>query len=321
MDDDVPGSDVTLLPVGMGIGDLDDARLAGILRLLEVDPADREAIRRWRDQLTVADRDRITTIAGRLRAGIGDWFGVWERGVFAGGEGIDDRLGQGALPLFALLVTAPDVHAEHRRRRIDPTVSWHTLADLGQQMRVCRRVHGTASLATGGWLANAWSDGFAWLGRLQFELTRSPDGEVVYGVHIPDTGPLRPDEVDASFAWAMRFFAEHYPEVDPAPRFFECDSWLLDPQLSVIVPGSNMARFQQRWDIVGATESDRSGLFFGFGVEPDGPGVTADPGFLATLPTGSRLHRGLVELWRSGGHVMSCRGRIPLDRLVRGAGQ
>lgn len=321
MDDHVLGDDDDLLPVGMGIDDLDETRLARILHLLQVDPDDQEAARRWRERLGVDDRARIGVLAARLRAGIGDWLGVWDREVFAGGDGLDNRLGHGVLPLFALLLTAPDVHAAHLRRGIDPALSWHTLSDLGQQLRVCRRVHGVASLATGEWLANAWSDGFAWLGRLQFELTRSPDGEVVYGVHIPDTGPLRPDDVDAAFAGAVPFFAEHYPEARPAPRFFECDSWLLDPQLSRIVPGSNMAHFQQRWDIIASTASDRSGLFFGFGIEPDGPDVTADPGFLATLPTGSRLHRGLVDLWRSGGHVMSCRGRIPVDRSIRGTGQ
>ncbi|MDA8440358.1 MAG: acyltransferase domain-containing protein [Propionibacterium sp.] len=321
MDDDAPGGGGGPLPVGMGIADLDETRLARILQLLEVDAADREATRRWRDRLTGDDRARIGVLASRLRDGIGDWLGVWDRRVFDGGEELDNRLGHGVLPLFALLLTAPDVHATHLRRGIDPALSWHTLSDLGQQMRVCRRVHGVASLATGGWLANAWSDGFAWLGRLQFELTRSPDGEVVYGVHIPDTGPLRAADVDAAFAWAVRFFADHYPEVHPPPRYFECDSWLLDPQLSRIVPGSNMAHFQQRWDIVESVESDRSGLFFGFGIEPPSPGVTADPRFLDTLPTGSRLHRGLVELWRSGGHVMSCRGRIPVDRSIRGADQ
>lgn len=299
----------------------DPARLRELMHLLDVDPVDQDAVLRWRGHLTGADLERIAVLSDRLRAGIGDWLGVWQREVFAGGEGIDSRLGHHVLPLFALIATAPDVHAAHRRRGIDSEQSWHTLSDLGQQLRVCRRVHGVPSLATGSWLANAWSDGFAWLGRLQFELTRSPDGEVVYGVHIPDTGPLLPEEVDAAFAEAARFFPQYYPEADPAPRFFECDSWLLDPQVAAAVPGSNMALFQQRWEIVESAESDRSGLFFGFGIEPAHPGVTADPAFLDSLPTGSRLHRGLVDLWRSGGHVMSCRGRVPLDRLGLRPGQ
>ncbi|HET9128528.1 MAG TPA: acyltransferase domain-containing protein [Propionibacteriaceae bacterium] len=299
----------------------DTPRLLELLRLLEVDQVDRDAILLWREELTGADGERIDELAERLRAGIGDWFGVWDREVFSGDAGLDSRLGDNVLPLFALLATAPDVHAAHLRRGVPAELSWHALSDLGQQLRVCRRVHGVPSLATGPWLANAWSDGFAWLGRLQFELTRSPDGETVYGVHIPDTGPLLPDEVDAAFARAAHFFPEHYPEVRPLPRFFECDSWLLDPQVAAVVPGSNMALFQQRWDIVESAESDRSGLFFGFGIEPPRPGVTSDPAFLDTLPTGSRLHRGLVGIWRAGGHVMGCRGRLPLERLGLGPGQ
>ena len=299
----------------------DTARLRELMALLEVDPVDQDAIVLWREELTGGDGERIEELADRLRAGIGDWFGVWDRKVFAGGEGLDSRLGANVLPLFALLETAPDVHAAHLRRGIDESLSWHTLADLAQQLRVCRRAHGVPSFATGPWCANAWSDGFAWLGRLQFELTRSPDGETVYGVHIPDTGPLRPEDVDAAFARAARFFPAHYPELDSVPRYFECDSWLLDPQVAQLVPGSNMAHFQQRWDIVDSAESDRSGLFFGFGVEPPRPGVTAEPAFLDTLSTGSRLHRGMVGLWRSGGHVQSCRGRIPLERLGLRPGQ
>ena len=69
--------------------------------------------------------------------------------------------------------------------------------------------------------------------------------------HIPRTGPLSPASVDDAFAAATGFFARYFP--DYPTRDFFCESWMLDPQLSTLLPDSNLAAFQRRWSLSGDT--------------------------------------------------------------------
>ncbi len=61
----------------------------------------------------------------------------------------------------------------------------------------------------------------------------------VLAVHIPEGEPLTPVLVDSAFSLALDMFH---------PILFVCDSWLLDPELSKILPpGSNICHFMQRF--------------------------------------------------------------------------
>lgn len=61
----------------------------------------------------------------------------------------------------------------------------------------------------------------------------------VIAVHIPEGEPLTPSLVDASFSLAQAMFN---------PTLFVCDSWLLDPELSKVLPvESNICHFMQRF--------------------------------------------------------------------------
>jgi hypothetical protein len=76
-------------------------------------------------------------------------------------------------------------------------------------------------------------------------------GDAALGIHIPAgrLGPSRGepmdfDECGRSFRWAIEFFARHFPEFNF--RAFQCESWLLDPQLGQLLPPeSNLRRFQE----------------------------------------------------------------------------
>lgn len=62
---------------------------------------------------------------------------------------------------------------------------------------------------------------------------------LVLSVHIPEGEPLTPSLVDASFSLAQEMYR---------PTLFVCDSWLLDPELSkVLPPESNICLFMQRF--------------------------------------------------------------------------
>jgi GNAT-like C-terminal domain/N-acyltransferase N-terminal domain len=264
---------------------------------------------------SAADRSHIDQLAESLRARIGNFdhdFGVELGRRNAGNE----HLGVGVLPLLALIITADEVAAFHASHGVSPDISWHSLADLGQQAWVHRQTYGGFGLHTFPWMSVAWSGAMFWLGRLQFNLQRShperrdPDGtsperdpEWVLSTHIPATGPLTPESVDDSFRQASRFFAEHFPEYQT--RFFHCCSWLLDPELTAALPpDSNMARFQQRWERYGEPmRGDADALFFTFYRRGD---VDLD-----ALPRETTLQRALIDRLKAGRHWSMWNGRIP----------
>ena len=71
-------------------------------------------------------------------------------------------------------------------------------------------------------------------------------GDDVLSVHIPPTGPLKPDECSDSFRQAVAFFKNHFPEFEN--KAFTCISWLLDPQLEALLRDtSNLVRFLREW--------------------------------------------------------------------------
>ena len=251
---------------------------------------------------TDADLELVERFANRLVARIGtlppgDGETVW--------VGLD-RPANGIVPLLALVATAGAVSDFHAAHGVDRATSWAGLADLGQQVAVHRVVHGRFGLETYGWLAgHVWTGSMFWLGRLQFGLERAAqvDGagqDWVIGTHIPRTGRLDSDEVDASFAAAHLFFAEHFPDV-PA-RDVHCRSWMLDARLPELLPGSNLAAFQQRWLTYGEPgNGDADVTYFAFATR--GP---VDPATVAT----TSLQRVVLSLWESGAHWHVVDGRL-----------
>ncbi len=248
------------------------------------------------------DLDWIARNAARLRTRVGGFDTTPERGYWPEGS-----TGSGLLPMLTLLVTAPDVTAYHAQRGIPPEVSRATLADLGQQVWVHRQTYGEFGLHTQDWLCWAWSGGLYWLGRLQFGLqfdegVEGVPGEWVLSVHIPRSGPLTPASVDDAFAAATAFFARYFPEYPT--REFTCQSWMLDPQLATLVPGSNLAAFQQRWRLYGDTQPGDPDVFF-FVFNRRG---AVDP---ETLPRDTMLRRAIAEGLAAGRHWSVVQGRLP----------
>ncbi len=260
-----------------------------------------------------ADLTRIATAAGRLvdQVGVlppGDGTAVW-RGLEP-----DDA---GVLPMLALLVTAPAVAAFHASRDVPPEVSAATLADLGAQVRVHRLVHGSFGLGTHTWESGAvWSGALYRLGRLQFDLERQPTvdetgEEWVLSTHIPRGDGLAPADVDASLAAAPAFFAERFPQ-HPA-QDVHCHSWMLDPRLPELLPGSNLASFQRRWRTYGeALPGDQDALFFGF-ARPgpfDPEAIKGDASEAGAIEAETSLQRAVLSLWQAGESWHVLNGRL-----------
>lgn len=225
--------------------------------------------------------------------------------------------GRGLVPILAHLVGTDTVRAWHAARGLTPEQSWTALADLGQQMRVHRLTFGSLGLHTHSWTVLNWCGRLFTLGRLQFDLQRTtgePGGDRwIIGTHIPATGPLTPESVDASFSAATAFFAEHFGDLgegrtDGAPTFgheFLCTSWLVNEELAGIVgPDSHLGAFSARWRITGTVDGSDDAAFFIFHRRPP-----YDP---STFPRGTRLERAVAERLEDG------RGwRVGTGRLER----
>lgn len=218
------------------------------------------------------------------------------------------QLGDGVLPLLALLATRGEALARHTARGIGDDVARESLSDLGQQVWVHRQVHGSFGLHNQGWLGGNWAGGLVWLGRLQFDVEPTkagvpgfPAGTPAFFCHIPETGPLRPADVDASLAWAREVLPRWYPEVT-APGI-HCVSWLLDPTVSQLLPDSNIARFASRFEPWGLDSCGvRDATYFGFHRE--------QPCDVAELPRDNAFQRAIAEHLCAGGTIRITAGRL-----------
>lgn len=140
-------------------------------------------------------------------------------------------------------------------KSIPAEVAEASLADIPRKIAVY------GELVDDDWLLQVLSGRVLALGRLQFESEPGPHGR---HLHIPETGRLDPAEVDASLAWAARFFDDGAPLV--------CESWMLDPALQQLPPTSNVRRFAARFDVAPAprtAEGARSLAKFVFRSTPE----------------------------------------------------
>lgn len=211
----------------------------------------------------------------------------------------------------------PRVLRRHERRGVPEAVSRATFADLGRHVRIARRLFGVRGFTEQHWLQLHLRGLLYDLGRLQFNLATlalsqadldasgipASPGTIVVETHIPETGHLDPAGVDASFTAAQAFFAAHFPEHGPI-RYATCDSWLLDPQVGALVPGSNIASFGERYTLFPPVrDADQAALDFVFRAP-------ATP--LADLPRDTRLQRGLLDHLDAGRHIEARYGWLRL---------
>ncbi|MEY9212016.1 DUF5596 domain-containing protein [Thermobifida halotolerans] len=205
-------------------------------------------------------------------------------------------------PVYAFLAATPLLREQHRRRGVPADVTAATLADVGRHVAKTRRMYGRVGLDLPVWIALHYRGSLLEVGRLQYETARLDDGdfpgvaELAGGqplarLHIPASGPLAPEAVDASLARARAVLAA---VTGQEVRVATCTSWLLDPQLRRYLPaGSNILAFQDRFtltDRVGPGDADVFRFVF------ECPEVAPD-----RVEPASRLQRGVLDLLERGG--------------------
>lgn len=206
------------------------------------------------------------------------------------------------LYVYAYLALVDVVMGYHRDHGVAEGVSWATLADLGRNLAVDRRMRGEGWPVMQAWLTLHARGGLFELGRLQHQR-----GETSLDLHIPDAGPLSAEAVTASLDEARAFFPRHFP--DEHYTAFSCGSWLLDPQLLEYLPGdSNIVRFQQRFELEPYEEPE--------GLDPDVEVLRFAFRSLTTpldrLPRGTALQRAVIDHLQAGRHWHWRRGHFPI---------
>jgi hypothetical protein len=206
------------------------------------------------------------------------------------------------LYVYAYLALVDVARTYHREHGIPDAVSWTTLADLGRNLAVNRRMRREGWPVMQAWLTLHARGGLYELGRLQHQRD-----DTSLSLHIPESGPLTPDAVTASLDEARAFFPRHFP--DERYTDFTCGSWLLDPQLLEYLPeDSNIVRFQRRFALEPYEEpadqdADIEVRRFVFRT------LTTP---LDRLPRDTVLQRAIIDHLESGRHWQIRRGHIPM---------
>jgi len=108
------------------------------------------------------------------------------------------------LYVYAYLALVGVVTRYHRDHGIADAVSWVTLADLGRNLAIDRRMHREGWPVMQSWLTLHARGGVYELGRLQHQR-----GEDAIGLHVPESGPMTPG--------GCHGVARRGPRVLPAP--------------------------------------------------------------------------------------------------------
>lgn len=116
-------------------------------------------------------------------------------------------------------------------------------------------------------------------------------GDGALDMHIPEGEPLRPEMCTDSMKRAASFFSRHFP--GKRVHAFVCVSWLLDSQLSDILPvTSNITAFQKLLQLFPVLSDESEAYSRVFGTK------TVDP---ASAPRDTALRRAIVDYVASGG--------------------
>ncbi|MER7282331.1 acyltransferase domain-containing protein [Dactylosporangium sp. NPDC000244] len=206
------------------------------------------------------------------------------------------------LYVYAYLALVDVVLAYHRDHGVPESVSWASLADLGRNLAVDRRMRGEGWPVMQSWLTLHARGAIYELGRLQHHR-----GGAVIDLHIPESGPMTPEAVTASLDAGRAFFRRHFP--DESYPAFACGSWLLDPQLLEYLPeDSNIVRFQRRFELEPYQEPE--------GLDADVEVMRFVFRTLSTpldqLPRRTVLERAIADHLRAGRHWQIRRGHIPI---------
>jgi hypothetical protein len=258
--------------------------------------------------------EEMLALAGRMHRSIADDMGgrMWLRWPKpAAGDAAPRRF----LGLYAVLEAVPLMLEFHRGIGLEESDSRLLLQDVGEKLRLNRRMYGRPGLDVAFWFTAHVRGTIYQLGRLQFCVEGTAAAPRI-GLHIRgEGGPLAPEAVRSSVARALEFFPSSFPGLFPSDRSmsFVCSSWLLDPQLRDWLPErSNILKFGGLFDLVGperyVNANGHGDIWrFVFARTPDTP--------MEELPTENTLQRAVMDGLKAGVGFQTRLGGLALERL------
>lgn len=161
--------------------------------------------------------------------------------------------------LLMFICLSKQLENNYKDKGISREIFYNSMLDLKYKLEECKLVKGVIGSFVAFWFIGFFDMTRYALGRLQFEIVKfnhnykkdqyelTPESQVL-NMHIPRSGePLDEESVKASLEQAADFFNSKIDE----PCVFVCDSWLLYPLHTKMLPeSSNIRRFMEKFDII-----------------------------------------------------------------------
>lgn len=211
---------------------------------------------------------------------------------------------------LVLLYSLSALEHAHRIKKYDPALFTGVLLDIKAKTKECYDVYDVVGNICYDWYIDFYKCKRVCLGRLQlekhafrFDYKDFKQGDRAINCHIPSTGPLKYDDVIASFKWAYEYFSE---DVKNGILPIVCNSWLLHPPTAkCFKAGGGLEMFYNMFDIIHSEYSEKNHNFWRvFGVEFKD---------VDKAPADTSLRRAMLDMIKSGQNMGVGYGVILFD--------
>lgn len=201
--------------------------------------------------------------------------------------------------LACMLHASAQLHSLYREHSVSDEIYFATMACYTRFLGETLERTGKVDFDRWWWTVRQAGFQLFRVGEMEYEIVRG-EAETYIDMHIPSDADFSPAAVDASLALARDFFARSFPELTGCE--YRCHSWLLARELrDMLREGSNILRFQDRFEILSEDEGDRECIEWVF---------RADAADLAALPENTSLQRKMKAHFLSGGVLHGAKGRL-----------
>jgi hypothetical protein len=204
--------------------------------------------------------------------------------------------------LAVMLLCAAKTHDYYVKKGISEQIFTDTMRFCTRFVQNNFHVFGEYAFRWAWWFPREISMQEFRIGALEYELTQT-ETEKLVNIHIPADADLSKPSVLQSLKDARAFLHQYYPDFSGVRMV--CDSWLLSPTLSTLLPErSNIRDFQSLFTILFVEEDGDSGIEWLYG-RTDLP--------YSELPEDTSLQKKGKQLLSSGGHLGSAFGELRAD--------
>ncbi len=198
---------------------------------------------------------------------------------------LNDRLGRDEKRikmLTCMLVCATEQYAWYKEKGIPDSYFFATMGCFTRFVKECEKITGICAFDREWWTARQLSGTLFRIGELEYEKIEKDSRKMI-------------SICDQSIADAKKFFKQYFSEYSDAE--YICDSWLLAPELSLLLPEtSHILAFQKRFSLQNVDYSGTEYIEWVF--------KTKDAK-IADLPEETTLQKRMKQFLLGGGKIGS----------------